>query len=93
VTDRFSLGGQARYTDGYYSNTANTPAYEVDNYTLVDIHASYKLRDNLEVYGYVNNVFDERTPTLLEAARGTVVFTQGSMTSPRMFGIGIRGTF
>ncbi len=93
ATDRITVGGQVRFIDGYYSNTANTPAYEVDNYTLVDIHASYKLRDNLEVYGYVNNLFDERSPTLLEAARGTVLFTQGSMTAPRMVGIGIRGTF
>ena len=93
ASDKLKLGGQVRFIDGYYSNTANTPAYEVDNYTLVDIHASFQLRDNLEVYGYVNNLFDERSPTLLEAARGTVAFTQGSMTSPRMFGIGIRGTF
>ncbi|NPD14014.1 TonB-dependent receptor [Xinfangfangia sp. D13-10-4-6] len=92
-TEQLTVGGQLRFIDGYYSNTANTPAFEVDNYTLVDIHASYQLRDNLTVYGYVNNVFDERSPTLLEAARGTIPFTQGSMTSPRMFGIGIRGTF
>lgn len=38
-------------------------------------------------------LFDNRTPTLLEAARGTVAFTQGSMTAPRMVGIGLRGEF
>lgn len=93
ATDRINLGGQARYIDGYYSNTANTPAYAVDSYTLVDVQAGYKFAERLEIYGYVNNVFDERTPVLLEPARGDVVFTQASMTAPRMFGIGIRGTF
>lgn len=93
ATDRLNLGGQARYIDGYYSNTANTPAYEVDGFTLVDVSASYRLSDRIELYGYVNNLLDERTPTLLEPARGDVVFTQGSMTAPRMVGLGIRGTF
>ncbi|MFD2441808.1 TonB-dependent receptor domain-containing protein [Paracoccus kondratievae] len=93
ATDRLNLGGQLRYVDGYYSNTANTPAFEVDGYTLVDLNASWRINDKVELYGYVNNLFDERTPTLLEAARGNTVFTQASMTSPRMVGIGIRGTF
>lgn len=93
VNGRLNLGGQIRYVDGYYSNTANTPAYAIDGYTLVDVTATYKLNDSLELYGYVNNLFDERTPVLLEPARGDVVFIQGSMTSPRMVGIGLRGTF
>ncbi|MFC3058635.1 TonB-dependent receptor [Paenirhodobacter populi] len=93
VNDRLNIGGQVRYVDGYYSNTANTPAYAIDGYTLVDVQASYKIRDGLEVYGYANNIFDERTPVLLESARGDVVFTQASMTTPRMVGIGIRGSF
>ncbi|MCJ1900588.1 TonB-dependent receptor [Paracoccus versutus] len=93
ATDRLNLGGQLRYIDGYYSNTANTPAYAVDGFTLVDVNASYRVNDRVELYGYVNNLLDERTPTLLEAARGNVVFTQGSMTSPRMVGIATRGTF
>ena len=94
VTDRIKLGGQIRYVDGYYSDAANTPSYKVDSYTLVDLRASYAIRDNIELYGYVNNVFDEVTPVLLQAARGAAApYTQASLTSPRMFGIGIRGTF
>ncbi|WP_417675229.1 TonB-dependent receptor [Pseudodonghicola sp.] len=93
ATDRLNLGGRVRYVDGYYSDTSNTAAYAVDGYTLVDLEASYTLRDGLELYGFVNNIFDERKPLALQAARGTSVFTSASMTSPRMIGIGIRGTF
>lgn len=93
ATDRLNLGGQVRYIDGYYSNTANDAAFAVDGFTLVDVQASYRISDRFEVYGYVNNLLDERTPTLLEAARGDVVFTQASMTAPRMVGLGIRGSF
>lgn len=93
ATDKLNLGGQVRYIDGYYSNTANTPEYAVDGFTLVDVRASYAVNDRVELYGYINNLLDERTPTLLEPARGDVVFTQGSMTAPRMVGVGIRGTF
>lgn len=93
VTDRLNLGGRMNYVDGYFSDTANTAAYAVDGYTLFDLQARYKLDDGLELYGYVNNLFDERKPMTLQAARGSVIFTSGSMTAPRMVGIGIRGTF
>lgn len=62
VNEKLTLGGQIRFTDGYYSNTANTPAYEVDDYTLLDINASYRLSDSLELYGYVNNLLDSARP-------------------------------
>lgn len=93
VNDRLNLSGQLRFVDGYYSDAANTPAYEVDSYRLVDVQGSYQLNNGIELYGYVNNVFDERSPVLLSAARGLVPFTQASMTAPRMVGIGIRGRF
>lgn len=93
VNDQLNVAGQLRYVDGYYSDTANSAGYAVDNYALFDLKASYRLSSGLEIYGFVNNVFDERAPVLKQAARGTVPFVQASMTAPRMFGIGLRGTF
>ena len=90
VTERINLAGQIRYVDGYYSNTANDPLYEVDDYTLVDVQASYSVNDSFELYGYVNNLFDDRSVTSIDLSGGLL---RGSMNSPRLFGIGIRGRF
>ncbi|MBT9372938.1 TonB-dependent receptor [Rhizobium sp. CSW-27] len=92
VTEALNLSGQARHIDGYYSDTANTAVYAVDPYTVVDVNATYKVREGLDVYGYVKNVFDERSPTYMQQNRG-IGGTEASMTAPRMFGIGVRGTF
>ena len=92
VTDKFSLGGQIRHVDGYFSDVPNTAAYEVDGYTITDIQAAYKLNDGFEVYGYVNNIFDERKATFMQFNR-TGGGTEASLTTPRTIGIGIRGTF
>ena len=56
------------------------------------MRASYKFQDELEFYAYVKNVFDERAPTLMKENRG-IGGIEASMTEPRMFGIGVRGTF
>jgi outer membrane receptor protein involved in Fe transport len=92
VTEKFNLSGQVRHLDGYYSDTANTAAYAIEPYTIADIRASYKLHDNMEAYGYVKNVFDERAPTYMQQNRG-IGGIEASMTAPRMFGIGVKGTF
>jgi iron complex outermembrane receptor protein len=92
VTEKFTLSGQVRHLDGYYSDTANTPAYVIEPYTIADIRASYKVHDHMEVYGYVKNIFDERTPTYMQQNRG-IGGIEASMTAPRMFGIGVKGTF
>lgn len=92
VTENFNLSGQVRHLDGYYSDTANTAAYAIEPYTIADIRASYKLNDNMEAYGYVKNVFDERAPTYMQQNRG-IGGIEASMTAPRMFGIGVKGSF
>lgn len=92
VTDKFTVSGQVRHIDGYYSDTANTAAYAIDPYTIADVRASYKFQEEMEVYAYVKNVFDERAPTYMQQNRG-IGGIEASMTEPRMFGIGVRGTF
>ena len=92
VTDKLNLSGQVRHLDGYFSDTANTAAYAIDPYTVADVRATYQLREAFQLYGYVKNVFDERSPTYMQQNRG-IGGTEASMTEPRMFGIGIKGTF
>lgn len=92
VTEKINLSGDVRYIDGYYSDDANTPAYWIDPYTIADVRASYKFNEKLEAYTYVKNVFDERVPTFKQYNRG-IGGVEASMTSPRTFGIGIKGTF
>ncbi len=92
VTEKFNISGQLRHLDGYYSDTANTAAYSVKPYTIADVRASYQLRKEFEVYAYVKNIFDERSPTYMQQNRG-IGGIEASMTTPRMFGVGVKGTF
>lgn len=92
ATEKLNLSGQVRHTDGYYSDIANTQAYVVDAYTIADARVSYDFHESLELYGYVKNIFDERTPTYLQQNRG-IGGLEASMTMPRTFGVGIKGSF
>jgi iron complex outermembrane recepter protein len=92
VTEKLNFAGDLRYLDGYYSDDANTSAYWIEPYTVADVRASYKFNDKLEAYTYVKNVFDERVPTFKQFNRG-IGGVEASMTAPRTFGIGIKGTF
>lgn len=88
VTDRITIGGQVRYSAGYYSDIQNTEAAQIDDFTLVDLRASYRLNDQAELFGYVNNVFDVVEPVQL--------FTGGDVgvtTEPLEVGFGVRATF
>lgn len=93
VTDKLNLSGQVRHVGGYYSNVANTPEYEVSSYTIADVRANYSFSDAFQLYGYVKNIFDERTPTYIQQNRSVVGGIEASMTEPRMYGVGVRGTF
>ena len=52
-----------RYVGKTYNNDANTQ--EVKDYALVDLRASYPLKDGLEVFGRVENAFDKDYQTIL----------------------------
>ena len=53
----------ARYVGKTFNNDTNTVA--VSGYTLVDLRASYPINNTLEVYGRVENAFDENYQTIL----------------------------
>ena len=92
VTEKWSFSGDVRHLDKYYSDVANTPSYVVDAYTISDLRMRYNYNDAIEVYGFVNNLFDERVATY-KAADSTLKGIDASVTMPRNFGLGIRGTF
>ncbi|WP_292053555.1 MULTISPECIES: TonB-dependent receptor plug domain-containing protein [unclassified Brevundimonas] len=51
-------GVAVRYAGKAFANAANSDA--LDAYTLVDLRASYPVNDTLEVYGRIENLFDEQ---------------------------------
>nr|WP_312294077.1 TonB-dependent receptor [Brevundimonas diminuta] len=66
-------GVGVRYVGETFNDAANT--VKVDAYTLVDIRASYPIDDHLEVYGRIENAFDEDYQTVLNyGAPGRGVF-------------------
>lgn len=66
-------GVAVRYVGETFNNDANT--VKVDAYTLVDLRASYPINDTLEVYGRIENAFDEEYQTVLNyGAPGRGVF-------------------
>ena len=64
-------GVAVRYAGEAFTNDGNTAA--LDEYTLVDLRVSYPVTDTLEVYGRVENLFDEEyqiVPNYGTAERG-----------------------
>ncbi|MBN9672257.1 TonB-dependent receptor [Roseibium aggregatum] len=91
VLENLMLSANVEYFDGYYSDDLNTAAFQIDPYTIANARATYQFHDHFEVFGYVNNIFDERVPTYRENRPGVANFA--IMTAPRMFGIGAKATF
>ncbi|MBL8629692.1 MAG: TonB-dependent receptor [Rhodospirillaceae bacterium] len=52
-----STGVGVRYVGDAFDNAANS--FVLEDYTLVDIRASYPINDVIEIYGRVENVFDK----------------------------------
>jgi vitamin B12 transporter len=51
----------AQYVGRSFDDAANT--FVLDDYTLVDVRASYRLSDKIELYGRIENAFDEAYAT------------------------------
>ena len=84
--------GNVRHSDGYNSDDENLPPFIVDSYTVANLNLSYAIMESLDLYGYVRNVADDRSPISLYTDRsvGGVV---ANIVEPRTFGIGLKGAF
>lgn len=92
VIENVTLSAEVRHTDGYYSTDENYPAYWVDSYTVANARLAYKPNDSWQLYAYVNNIFDERSPTWKydDRTAGGIV---ASMLEPREYGVGMKVKF
>ncbi len=89
VSPKFDVATTARYIgEQYYVKTLNrgaptesTTDATAKAYTLVDLNVNYELKKGVELFGGVNNVFDESVEDVLGSNKGTFFFT------------GIRATF
>lgn len=93
ATEDLSVGGQLSYTSNYFSGIDNDPTTKVGDYIELDLTAAYQITDIVEVYGYVNNVFNELGPISVFRDPESGLVTSGSVLEPREFGIGLRAVF
>ncbi|MFT4253679.1 MAG: TonB-dependent receptor [Caulobacter sp.] len=61
-TNGLKTGVTVQYVGDSFDNAANTRILK--SYTLVDLRASYPVKDGFEVYGRVENLFDENYETI-----------------------------
>lgn len=87
ISDGLALGSRLRYSSSYYSDNDNLELHKIDPYVVVDFNARYQI-ENVELYGYLNNAFDEAFfLTSISTAPGNRV---GEIQTPREFGAGLR---
>ncbi len=71
-----TLGGSVRVVGESFNNASNSQI--VGDYTLVDIRLSYPVNDKIEIYGRVENAFDERYETISDYGTLPRVFYGGA---------------
>ncbi|WBU62148.1 TonB-dependent receptor [Paracoccus albus] len=92
ITPDLRLSGNLRYTDGYYSDDANSDDRKVDSFTIANTRMTYTPRDNMELFAYVNNIFDENAATFMRPS-ATIGGYEATVTEPRELGVGLKVTF
>lgn len=92
IHPQWRLAANVRHTAGYHSTDENIAAYDIGSYTMADARITYAPTRSLEIFAYVNNLFDKRTPTWKYDDR-TAGGIAASMTAPRQFGVGVKATF
>lgn len=64
VTDKWSVGGNFLIaSDQYYFNDQSNQNPPLPGYIVVNVHTSYKVTPNLEVFALVQNLFDNKYAT------------------------------
>ena len=90
ILPTLTLGATVRQTDGYYSDDTNSDNLEVDPFTIADFKLLYSPAENVSLYAFVNNAFNEIAPVEKLLRGGDI---QAEIEHPREYGIGARIKF
>ena len=106
ITDAFKVGADALFVSSQYLvGDESNQAQKLPSYAVFNVHASYQINKSLQVYGKVDNVFDNHyatygtffdTGALPNFANGGAAFTDARSLSParpRAFYAGLKMTF
>ena len=106
ITDAFKVGGDALFVSNqYFVGDDFNQASRLPGYSVFNLHTSYQINKNLQLYGRVDNIFDNRYAvygTFFERddipnfANGGAPFTDPRSVSParpRAFYAGLKATF
>ena len=89
----------------YFVGDDSNQAAKLPSYTVFNLHASYQIDKTFQIYGRVDNLFDNRyathgtffdTGAVPNFANGGAAFTDARSISParpRAFYLGMRATF
>ena len=106
VTDAFKVGADAVYVSSqFFVGDESNQAPKLASYAVVNAHTSYQINKTFQIYGRINNLFDNRyathgtffdTSALPNFANGGAPFTDARALSPaypRTFYAGLKATF
>ena len=106
VTDVFKIGGDALFVSSQYLvGDGSNQAPQLPSYAVFNVHASYQLDKTYQIYGRIDNIFDNRyytyggffdTTAVPNFANGGNQFTNPQSLSParpRAFYAGLKATF
>ena len=106
LTEKLKVGGDALLVSGqYFVGDDSNQAPKLPPYAVFNLHGSYRIDKNLQIYGRVDNIFDNRyatygtffdTTAIPNLANGNAPFTDPRSVSParpRAFYAGVRATF
>jgi len=106
VTDAFKVGGDALFVGSqYFAGDESNQAQRLASYAVFNLHASYQINKTFQIYGRVDNIFDNRyatygtffdTSDVPNFANDGAQFTDPRSVSParpRAFYAGLRATF
>jgi iron complex outermembrane receptor protein len=106
ITDAFKVGGDALFVSSQYLvGDESNQAPKLPSYAVFNVHASYQLDKTYQIYGRVDNLFDNRyatfgtffdTTAVPNFANGGAQFTDARSLSParpRALYVGLKAIF
>jgi len=88
----FYIGYDGSYRTRFSSNPSASAYTWIDGYSLHNFRAGWK-RDDLNVYGWVRNAFDQHYFELLSTQSGSTGLIVGQPGDPRTYGLTISKSF